>query len=714
MENKKQNQMEESRFLLHKEPDLYKSEPVEKAVEKYKRLKRAGIEVEPMDIGTKAGRVKAYIDRLEKIYNPVPVKKESNFDRRERNIKLLNKVWEKLGTREKILQENITIGLNDIPQSYYNNKARIMIEQGYGGDLESGGVVKEKYTDKKGIERINYIFPEEMREKELEIIRNNQTRSLDKWLNYLNSVDAMYPAWGKHWAFTSILKLGKFQKKAEIDEEGNISNERAKFQKRKKSTVNSYPLLNPRALAVTIGTMTNYLEEKAKPKEQRESIKNESKKLNDEEFQKLISAENFGDIYAQFLLEMPEYSVEGLKGTEGKWVKYVQIDEYDGDDVVDELVKSIEGYPLEWCTADPDTARSQLEQGDFWVYYSFNEDGEPVIPRLAIRMEGQNKIAEPPRGIAPDQNLDPYIGSVLEKKLQDFGSEGELYKKRVADMERLTTIWQKAKDEKEITKEELIFLYEIEENIQGFGYEKDPRIKEIRETRNPEKDMPVVFDCQPEEIAYSPEKLNPNTKAYVGKWNVEIWQEIRKYPGIKHLFESFPDKKIFMQKLTTDANINSPESAKEALKDKNIYVSDWAKDILSETKFSPEKREYELVRFTVADLGFPRGATTAEIIGTKNDKDDNGQPAPFTRGRMTELGLYLCPAEVGPQLRLHSSNQYWMLIAMKPIFDSDGFPRVFRLSYFDDLLELGARYGGPGGRWSSGSHWVFSARKFDT
>ena len=43
-------------------------------------------------------------------------------------------------------------------------------------------------------------------------------------------------------------------------------------------------------------------------------------------------------------------------------------------------------------------------------------------------------------------------------------------------MKKLTEINNK---KEELNKEDLSFLYEIDNNIQGFGYNKDPRIEEI-------------------------------------------------------------------------------------------------------------------------------------------------------------------------------------------------------------------------------------------
>ena len=405
-------------------------------------------------------------------------------------------------------REHITITDEDIPQSYWNNRAEVMIRQGYGGDLENQNIQKQTWVGYNGNEHINYIFPDELKEQELTVIRNNQERSMDKWLDYLTSEDALYPMWAKYWAFTSMLKMGKYTKR-----ETENGGEKASFQKRDKSTTNSFPLLNPRALAKTIGAMAAMLEarqkvnvEKQKPKDQRDQemlelqIDNESDKLSHQEFKDLLSTENFAKIYAQFLIEIPQYSAEGLKEIAGEWKLFPQ----NSDPT--ELVKSLEGYPLEWCTADPNTAKTQLEGGDFYVYYSYDEEDKPVIPRLAIRMQGQNKIAEPPRGIASDQNLDPYIHPVLNEKLAKFGKEGDLYKKRIIDMDNLTGIWEKNRAHQELTKEDLRFLYEFDSKIEGFGYQTDPRIQEIISNRDIKADISLITGFHQDQISTTKEE----------------------------------------------------------------------------------------------------------------------------------------------------------------------------------------------------------------
>ncbi|KKU08762.1 MAG: hypothetical protein UX09_C0013G0005 [Candidatus Uhrbacteria bacterium GW2011_GWE2_45_35] len=480
-------------FLHQKVPSLHTSKPVEHEVVRRRRNDQEASQ-KPAD----------------KLADWLKVLEKTHMGHREDP-----RVFERI--KDFYRKQNVTITLGDIPKSYWNNKAEIMIRQGYGGDLAKSGVQKQVWADENNQEHTDYLFPDEMKEQELAVIISNQKRSLDAWLDYLTSPDALYPTWAKYWSFTSMLKMGKYEKVEAKDEDEDENKVRARFQRRTKTTTSSFPLLNPRALAKTIGVMAAYVEEKTKPKDQRQPAANVSKRLSDQEFQRLLSAEKFSDLYAQFLLEIPEYSTEGLKETRGQWRKFPQ------GSKPDELVKSLGGYPLEWCTADPDTARTQLQGGDFYVYYSFNEDGQPVIPRLAIRMEGKNKIAESPRGIAPNQNLDPYIHKVLDEKLVEFGVEGEKYKKRLANMERLTFLWEnkKQKSANELLIEDLRFLYEFDSKIEGFGYEKDPRIQEVLAGRDPKDDLSTVIRCSRDQISTTKEEaLRGEIRYHYGNLNL--------------------------------------------------------------------------------------------------------------------------------------------------------------------------------------------------
>jgi hypothetical protein len=379
---------------------------------------------------------------------------------------------------------------------------------------------------------------------------------------------------------------------------------------------------------------------------------------------------------------MPEYSVEGLQQTKGEWVKYPQ------NSHATPLVKSLEGHPLEWCTADFNTAQTQLQAGDFYVYYSLDQSGKPTIPRAAIRMKS-NSIAEV-RGIAPNQNLDPYIGEVVQKKMAQF-PDGKKYEKKAGDMKLLTMIENKTKANQKLTKNEIIFLYEISGSIEGFGYDKDPRIKELRDQRDPKADAPIVFECTPEQIAWNREEINQNTKAYVGPLFKDFFKTLN---HLEHIYTSFPEGKI--RRETIEIGGKSTQQLESELEKARMKISDYAKHMMNSEDFKPQKKseQVDTVRLKVRDLfGDNQNHTTDEIYK-----------------KAEEMGLELCPAEVGPHLRLHYKDQplgEWFRIAMKQITDPDGSPCVFSLGHYADRVCLYDHWTNPGRQWDPGAGFVF-------
>lgn len=452
-----QEQEEGVKFLRKKFSDLHNSPEATSAVKRTEAKTKEKVPQKP------EARIANYLHRFREILD------RKDEGKRQRGIEAL----------KRIMHRQNVIKPKDIPESAFLLEQRIARELGHG-DVE---------------------ITDEFRERKTREVINNQTRSLDRWLDYLAGADVDYPDWARYWAFSSMLKMGKFQKKEEKSEDGEESElkETARYLKRRKDTAAAFPMLNSRALAGTIAAI----------KEKKNTSKNKSKKLSDNEYQKLIATEDFSKIYTQFLIEMPEYSVEGLQETKGRWVIYAQ-----GSNA-DPLVSSLEGYPLEWCTAEFETAQGQLEGGDFHVYYSLNEDGEALIPRLAIRME-HDSIAEV-RGIAPDQNIDPYIAPELEKRLKNFGSEGKVYQKKASDMKRLTEVEKKNKAGEDLSSGELRFLYATDDKIQGFGYNDDPRIGEIKEDRNIKKDYAAIYDVREDQAIDDLRDLTMETGVYTGE-----------------------------------------------------------------------------------------------------------------------------------------------------------------------------------------------------
>ena len=138
---------------------------------------------------------------------------------------------------------------------------------------------------------------------------------------------------------------------------------------------------------------------------------------------------------------------------------------------------------------------------------------------------------------------------------------------------------------------------------------------------------------------------------------------------------------------------------REELKRGGFRISDWASDIMSKPAFTPltEPREVKLVRVKVEDLGFTEMPMATQLYA-----------------RAKERGLKLCPAEVGPHLRLNfkdQPNNDWFWIAMEPITASDGVPGVFAVELGSGGLWLNAYYAYPESQWYLGDEIVFCLRK---
>src|SRR6266404_379978 len=382
-------------------------------------------------------RIQNYLDRFRNIIET------KDSEGRQRGLELV----------KGLLHENHVIKPSQIPESYWENQKRLLRERGQGADLEQ-------------------VDWEQVKKQNSEAIVADQTKSLDTWIYYLASEDAPYPDWLKYWSMRSVLSLGDYDK------------EKHSFTKREETTTKPYPELNREALAYVLDAME-------KKYSAREINLDTLEAYDRQQFEKLIKEENFGRLYGWAVEKVTPTSINRLTVTKGRWVKYDQ----DSDHMP--LVESIQGYGTGWCTAGESTAKTQLQGGDFYVYYSLDGEGKPKIPRVAIRMEG-DRIGEV-RGIAKDQNMDPYIGEVVSEKMKDFGTEGKAYEKRVRDMKMLTDIETKTRKSEILTRAELTFLYEIDSKIEGFGYSRDPRIDELRKTRDVKADAPIVLGCNPDE-----------------------------------------------------------------------------------------------------------------------------------------------------------------------------------------------------------------------
>ncbi|MDD3292739.1 MAG: hypothetical protein PHT67_01440, partial [Candidatus Pacebacteria bacterium] len=395
-------------------------------------------------------------------------KEENEIDTWLRNVEAFHKRHrdneEAMEIIKNAFYDQYVIKSEEVPESYFENQQRLMREQGHG----------------------NIEITDELKSQGIEVIINDQKSTLDNWTEYFFSEDAdAYPMWAKYWALRSITKLSSYDK------------EKKTFGSRRKDTVAPFPDLNREAFAYVIDAIVK--------KAEKENIG--TREVNPE-LEKIIQSENFGKLYAYAIEKVVPTEENELVITEGEWIKYDQNSDHMP------LVESLQGYGTGWCTAGESTAQTQLQGGDFYVYYSKDKKGKHVIPRVAIRMQG-NAIGEV-RGIGPDQNLDLYINKVVDDKLEQF-PDGEKYKKKNKDMKKLTDIEARQKRNEDLGVEDLRFLYEMDSKIEGFGYQRDPRIKEIVEKRDIKEDLSLITGFSKEEISITQkEALGGNIKYHYG------------------------------------------------------------------------------------------------------------------------------------------------------------------------------------------------------
>ena len=419
----------------------------------------------------------AWLDMISKVYtnlhNSDRVLRASNVSdkKRERLLKYFERLEElhnkvsktKSVNGEKLLKcfyyDLYVIKPENIPDAYFQNQVRLARERGYG----------------------NIELTEEDKRRMTEEVIDDQKKSLDKWIEYFlyDEESKSYEMWEMFWVFQGLQNLGKYDK------------ETGKFSKRDKTTVYPFPPVEREYIFTTLKLMEDFLKDKK----------------GEEDIKQALSTGNFKLLYEYVIKQSFLKGEHQSNNDDGKWIKYEQGSDYNI------LRDSLQGYYTGWCTAAGENfAKSQLAGGDFYVYYSLDKNGEAKVPRIAIRMDGKDKIGEI-RGIADNQNMEPEMMPILEEKLKEF-PDRDKYLKKEYDMKLLTLIDKKVNNNIELNVDELKFLYEINSKIEGFGYRKDPRIEEIKRKRNERRDYSLIFNVKEEEIALSQEEYLNNPEKF--------------------------------------------------------------------------------------------------------------------------------------------------------------------------------------------------------
>ncbi|MFV8829822.1 helicase [Alkalihalobacterium sp. APHAB7] len=144
----------------------------------------------------------------------------------------------------------------------------------------------------------------------------------------------------------------------------------------------------------------------------------------------------------------------------------------------------------------------------------------------------------------------------------------------------------------------------------------------------------------------------------------------------------------------------------------SILMNEYGDRLFSDERFPTSNTKYRLktVELTVMDLGFPDGGTTDQVFK-----------------RASELGLDLCPLELGPYLRLeymdqpescsvspsqqHQAPTGSITIASEIIAEEDEFPKGFYLRRMKGELWLRGYIADHLHVWNPDDHFIFCLTK---
>ncbi len=539
------------------------------------------------------------------------------------------------------IEESI-IKKEDVPDNHFQNQLRLLRERGHG-DLE---------------------ISDDIKKQEIESIKNEQRASLINWTDYLLSDDAR-SAYPETWFRFYVLK--------NISELKSVDKQKATYPKRDKNYVGVFPELNQEVLSNLYKHVKKVAEIQFEEKsiaglkkdeviERRRVLEDAKRELDD--FGQLAYQGRFGQLYYNLADRQREQQLTALKergmsGTEGEWKTFAQ------RSGADELVKSLEGRGTGWCIAGEETALNYLKQGNIYIYFTKDSDDKLSLPRVAVRMEN-GSVAEV-RGVNSDQNLEPEFIDIAKEKYEKLPG-GDKYGKKVNDMEKLTEIDKKVRGNFDLAKDEVKFLYESGNEIEGFGHKKDPRIDNIRTDLYSDlyKNIASSFDCGENQIAEVLNGIKPDTKVFVGTLKPGVFDKLAKY-HIENIYTVFPSQRVRIKDIEIGKKVI--QDLQEKVSRNQYYVYPDAKNLISKINFDKINMDLKekVVILSAWDLGFESQKPTIDRICD----------------RAVALGLEVIHPEIGLILRQQMEQQKHgelVTVGMKPVGTGEYDEKVLFLS----------------------------------
>ncbi len=423
-------------FLPKGFPNLHKEPPTDRSV---RALRREGEKFPD----TKAERIDAHFRRIDRALD----RKPGLFMRLVKDELLGAHTLDILDASGKEDEAKVA----RLVQGLFESDKELLRRRGYGAELENYGDTPKPEDARK--------YREQLFEK-----RATQARGLTEWVDYLAGPDAAgYPTWFKYYVLRSLTGMGKRIRGSEAtDTQPAVQ---PGYTKRSKTTIQPFPSLDRGALGQALDEIQASLARRLAAGDSQDELT---------ELQRLADRGDFAKLYAhlQDATERIRRERELTEGTKGVWRTFVN-DPESGIDQTDEMVASLKGKGTEWCIEGREVTHNYLHgAGEFRIFYTEDAHGIPSDPRIAIRLE-QGRIAEVRGVLDKDQNLEPQFVEEARRQYADLPGS-ERFEQKDRDMKLLTAIEEKTKREQDLSPSDLVFLYEFDRPIQGFGYSKDP------------------------------------------------------------------------------------------------------------------------------------------------------------------------------------------------------------------------------------------------
>ncbi len=153
--------------------------------------------------------------------------------------------------------------------------------------------------------------------------------------------------------------------------------------------------------------------------------------------------------------------------------------------------------------------KTQLSQGDLYIYYTKDLDGNYSNSRLTIYMNGNDKV------VGVSSFLEDYLAEkswfsvVAAKKVSEFSNRGK-FLTCIYNTYLLNEIEKKINDNLQLTKEEIKLLYQIDCSTESFGSLEEPRIKRLKLKRDFKTDIAYFYDLSVNNVGTNLEDFDKN------------------------------------------------------------------------------------------------------------------------------------------------------------------------------------------------------------